>query len=101
MTATVSDNRVNRALRFYEAPIGKKVVMAVTGPFGSYETMGLGKRLLYFAIIGVLSWALVIGCIVALRQIEAYNRCRRSLLSLDVEPSPETQALYEQVAATR
>src|SRR2546426_12333478 len=31
MTATVSDNRVNRALRFYEAPIGKKVVMAVTG----------------------------------------------------------------------
>jgi hypothetical protein len=54
--------------------LGITVVMAVTGPFGSYETMGLGKRLLYFTIIGVLSWALVIGCIVALRQIEAYNR---------------------------
>jgi DNA-binding LytR/AlgR family response regulator len=36
--------------------------------------MGLGKRLLYFTITGVLGWALVIGCIVALRQIEAFNR---------------------------
>jgi hypothetical protein len=36
--------------------------------------MGLGKRLLYFTIIGVFTWALVIGFIVALRQIEAFNR---------------------------
>jgi hypothetical protein len=54
--------------------LGIAIVMAVTGPFGSYETMGLGKRLLYFTIIGILSWALVIGFIVALRQIEAFNR---------------------------
>jgi LytTr DNA-binding domain len=54
--------------------LGIAVVMAVTGPFGTYETMGLGKRLLYFTITGVLGWALVIGCIVALRQIEAFNR---------------------------
>jgi hypothetical protein len=54
--------------------LGIAIVMAVTGPFGSYETMGLGKRLLYFTIIGVLSWGMVIGCIVALRQIEAFNR---------------------------
>jgi hypothetical protein len=54
--------------------LGIAVVMAVTGPFGTYETMGLGKRLLYFTIIGVLTWALVIGFIVALRQIEAFNR---------------------------
>jgi hypothetical protein len=54
--------------------MGIAVVMAVTGPFGTYETMGLGKRLLYFTITGVLSWALVIGFIVALRRIEAFNR---------------------------
>jgi LytTr DNA-binding domain len=53
--------------------MGIAVVMAVTGPFGTYETMGLGERLLYFTITGVLSWALVIGFIVALRRIEAFN----------------------------
>src|SRR4051794_8263447 len=31
MTATVSDNQGSRVLRFWDAPIGKKVVMAVTG----------------------------------------------------------------------
>ena len=31
MTATAIDTRLNRALRFYEAPIGKKAIMAVTG----------------------------------------------------------------------
>src|SRR5437762_9044067 len=31
MTATATDNRVTQALQFYEAPIGKKVVMAITG----------------------------------------------------------------------
>jgi hypothetical protein len=54
--------------------LGIAVVMAVTGPFGTYETMGLDKRLLYFTITGVLAWALVIGFIVALRQVEAFNR---------------------------
>jgi len=54
--------------------LGIAVVMAVTGPFGTYATIGLGKRLLYFTITGVLAWALVIGCIVALRRIEAFNR---------------------------
>jgi LytTr DNA-binding domain len=54
--------------------MGIAVVMAVTGPFGTYEVMGLGKRLLYFTITGVLAWALVIGFIVALRRIEAFNR---------------------------
>ena len=31
MTATTLDNRLQRALHFYDAPIGKKAVMAVTG----------------------------------------------------------------------
>ena len=31
MTATAIDSRLNQALQFYDAPIGKKVVMALTG----------------------------------------------------------------------
>ena len=31
MTATTVDNQLSQALQFYEAPIGKKVVMAATG----------------------------------------------------------------------
>jgi hypothetical protein len=54
--------------------MGISVVMAVTGPFGTYETIGLGKRLLYFTITGILAWALVVGFIITLRQIEAFNR---------------------------
>src|SRR5262249_48366257 len=31
MTATTLDSRFQRALHFYDAPIGKKAVMAITG----------------------------------------------------------------------
>jgi succinate dehydrogenase / fumarate reductase cytochrome b subunit len=31
MTATVTDNRIQRVRSFYDAPIGKKTVMAITG----------------------------------------------------------------------
>ena len=57
MTATAIDSRLNQALQFYDAPIGKKVVMAVTGAilFGfvlgadvgaldAFETGGLDGR---------------------------------------------------------
>ncbi len=46
----------------YQAPwvIGLAVVMAVTGPFGTYEHMDLVRRLAYFGIIGLLSWLQVI-----------------------------------------
>jgi LytTr DNA-binding domain len=35
-------------------------VMAVTGPFGTYGYMGLGARLLYFTLIGLLTWLQVL-----------------------------------------
>jgi len=35
------------------------VVLAVIGPFGTYNTLGLGARLIYFGLIGVLTWVLV------------------------------------------
>lgn len=56
--------------------LGLAVVMGVTGPFGSFDTMSLGVRLVYFTAIGVLTWAQVIVCIVGLRQIEATNQWR-------------------------
>lgn len=36
------------------------VVMAVTGPFGTYARMGLGERLVYFVALGALNWLQVI-----------------------------------------
>jgi hypothetical protein len=45
--------------------IGLAVVMAVIGPFGSYNYMGLGSRLVYFAVVGLSFW-LVITLLAAL-----------------------------------
>jgi len=53
---------------------GLCIVMAVTGPFGSYEWMGLGKRLVYFATTGILFWLQVIGFAALLRLVEPINR---------------------------
>ncbi len=54
--------------------LGVAIVMAVTGPFGSYDTMGMGRRLVYFTTVSVLSWAQVIACIIVLRRSGAFNR---------------------------
>jgi hypothetical protein len=50
------------------------VVMAVIGPFGTYSTLGLGARLVYFAAIGALTWALVILLAAWFGQLEPINR---------------------------
>lgn len=50
------------------------VVMGVTGPFGTYGTMGLGGRLLYFTIIGLLSWLQVILLAALFGRIEPIDR---------------------------
>jgi hypothetical protein len=46
----------------YQLPavFGVAVVLAVLGPFGTYEHMNLGQRLAHFGIIGALSWIQVI-----------------------------------------
>jgi hypothetical protein len=36
------------------------ILMAVTGPFGTYVRMDLGVRLVFFVTIGILSWAQII-----------------------------------------
>ena len=50
------------------------VVMAVTGPFGTYGTMGLGARLVYFVTVGALTWAVITLLAVGFGQLEPVNR---------------------------
>jgi hypothetical protein len=60
----------------YHVPwvMGLAVVMAVTGPFGSYDYMALPVRVAYFVIIGVLSWGQVILLAAWFGQFEAIDR---------------------------
>lgn len=50
------------------------VVMGVTGPFGTYGTMGLGARLVYFVVVGSLTWVLITGLAAWSGQLEPINR---------------------------
>ena len=46
--------------------LGLAVIMAVTGPFGSYGSTGLGVRLVYFVATAVVMWLLVLGFAVSI-----------------------------------
>jgi hypothetical protein len=50
------------------------VVMGVTGPFGTYGSMGLGSRLVYFIVIGLLSWLQVLMLAAWFGQLEPIDR---------------------------
>jgi hypothetical protein len=54
--------------------LGLAVIMAVTGPFGSYGSTGIGVRLVYFVTIGVVVWLQVLGFALLLSQVEAIAR---------------------------
>ncbi|MDP1838710.1 MAG: LytTR family DNA-binding domain-containing protein [Reyranella sp.] len=56
------------------AIIGFALVMGVTGPFGTYEHMSLGVRLLYFTVLGVLNWLQVIALAAWFGRIEPIDR---------------------------
>ena len=53
--------------------LGLAIVMAVTGPFGIYGSVGLGVRLVYFGATGVLT-AAGLGGALLLSQVEAFQR---------------------------
>jgi hypothetical protein len=54
--------------------LGLAVVMAVTGPFGLYDSAGLGMRLVYFVATAVLIWLQVLAFALLLSQIEVFQR---------------------------
>jgi hypothetical protein len=56
--------------------LGLSVVMAVTGPFGSYDSTGLGVRLVYFTLTGLLIWLQVLFCAALLATIPVIERWR-------------------------
>jgi hypothetical protein len=54
--------------------LGMTVIMAVTGPFGTYFQMGLGARLAYFGIIALLHWIQIIALAAWFGRIEPIDR---------------------------
>lgn len=58
---TMRESPYIRSLPYHlPAVLGVAIVMAVTGPFGTYWDMTLPTRFAYFGIIGVLSWIQII-----------------------------------------
>ena len=60
-------NYVRSIPRQFPWVLGLAVVMAVTGPFGVYGSIGLGTRLVYFTASGLLIWlqVLLLGALLA------------------------------------
>src|SRR5437868_8264144 len=56
------------------AVLGLSFVFAVIGPFGTYNTMGLGARLVYFSATGVLTWLAVMLLAAWFGQLEPLDR---------------------------
>lgn len=60
----------------YQFPgvLGLAVILAVTGPFGTYEHFSLGQRLAYFGIIGGLSWLQIVALAAWFARVEPIDR---------------------------
>ncbi|MBX3498213.1 MAG: hypothetical protein KF889_02120 [Alphaproteobacteria bacterium] len=54
--------------------LGISLVLAVIGPFGTFESMSFAQRLPYFLVTGVSMWLLVVGRIRLLLSLEAFDR---------------------------
>ena len=54
--------------------LGLGVVMAVTGPFGSFVATGLITRLVYFTATDLLIWLQVLGAAILLAHVEVTSR---------------------------
>jgi DNA-binding LytR/AlgR family response regulator len=84
--------------------LGLGVVMGVIGPFGMYETMGLGTRILYFVLTTTLIWLQVIGLAILLASLAMFDRwsttARMALAGLlaSVPGTLEIVALYSWLA---
>ncbi|MEI6202778.1 MAG: LytTR family DNA-binding domain-containing protein [Enhydrobacter sp.] len=54
--------------------LGVATIMAVTGPFGTYNQMGIGTRLAYFGIIALLHWIQIVALAAWFGQVEPIDR---------------------------
>jgi DNA-binding LytR/AlgR family response regulator len=54
--------------------LGICLVLAVIGPFGTFDAMGFALRLPYFLVTGVSTWLLVVGLVRLLMRWDAVDR---------------------------
>ena len=54
--------------------LGICLVLAVVGPFGTFDSMTFAHRLPYFLITGISTWLLVVGLVRLLLRLEAFDR---------------------------
>jgi hypothetical protein len=54
--------------------LGICLVLALIGPFGTYDMMTLGQRLPYFVITGTSTWLLVAGMVRLMLRSEVFDR---------------------------
>jgi DNA-binding LytR/AlgR family response regulator len=54
--------------------LGISLVLALVGPFGTYDMMTLGQRLPYFLITGASTWLLVGGLVRLMLRMEVFDR---------------------------
>jgi DNA-binding LytR/AlgR family response regulator len=72
-------------------------VMAVAGPFGTYEHMGFGTRLIYFAALGMLNWlqvALLAAWFGNLEPIDRWSVTGRMILTGMLAAVPGTMEIF-------
>lgn len=54
--------------------LGICLVLAVIGPFGTFDAMSFALRLPYFLVTGMTTWLLVVGFVRLLLRLEAFDR---------------------------
>lgn len=54
--------------------LGICLVLAVVGPFGTYDTMTFGQRLPYFLITAASTWLLIVGLVRLMLSLEMFDR---------------------------
>jgi DNA-binding LytR/AlgR family response regulator len=54
--------------------LGICLVLAVVGPFGTFDSMRFVERLPYFLISGVTTWLLVVGLVRLMLRLEVFDR---------------------------
>jgi len=77
--------------------IGLAVVMAVIGPFGSYDYMTLGTRLVYFVLVGASFWLLIMltaALLNGLEMLERWPMAARMALAGLVASAPGTAMIF-------
>ncbi|MBV9835494.1 MAG: hypothetical protein JO055_13855, partial [Alphaproteobacteria bacterium] len=84
--------------------VGICLVLAVVGPFGTYDSMSFAQRLPYFLVTGVSTWLLVVGLVNLLLRwdaLDAWPTAARMALAGALAAIPGALVVYALEAAFR